>query len=468
MPVQEKIYSHAPLWFQNTLISLKGLEFETKRVNKKSTLKHYIFLLESQNWSKDQILEYQNQMLSIILKEAFLNVPYYQKLSAELKCDYRDFKTVEDIQILPFLEKKQIRGNELQFVNQKIPSNKLLFGFTSGTTGTPLKLFYSQNTFSHRWAFELRLRNWAGLQEVYHPRRVQFTGRDIIPLNNKSSVFWRYNLPAKTLHCSTSNIDTNTAALYAEAISAFKPDFVDGYPSSISTLSKICLTRNYSLPKVTAIRVSAETFFEEDRKIIEEAFKAKVFNQYGSSESSCFCSENEFGEMLVHPEFGLFEVIKQKDGEKALESIGEVVTTSFMNPVMPLIRYKIGDIVKTGNGVSTPYGKNFIRLDSVLGRTDDVLYIPGRGFIGRLDPVFKGAAGILESQIILENSGLLRVNIVPDNNYSKLDEEKFIRKLRQKVGNEIKIEIVLQHNIPRGPNGKFPAVIDHTKKTVNV
>lgn len=466
MSVQEKIYSHAPLWFQNALISLKGLEFETKRVKKKSVLEHYNFLLESQYWSKDQIHDYQNQMLSVTLKEAFLNVPYYQKLSSELKCDYRDFRTIEDIQLLPFLEKKQIRANELQFINQKLPINKLNTGFTSGTTGTPLKLYSNRSIFSRRWAFELRLRNWAGLKDIYHPRRVQFTGRDIIPINNRQNVYWRYNMPANTLHCSTSHIDVTTAIHYAKAISAFKPDFIDGYPSAISTLSKICISKNYSLPKVTAIRVSAETLYEEDREIIQKAFGGKVFNQYGSSESSSFCSENAVGEMLVHPEFGLFEILCQKNDEGAADAFGEVVTTSFINSVMPLIRYKIGDLVKVGNGVSSVYGKNFLRLDSVLGRTDDILHIPRRGFIGRLDPIFKGATGIYESQIILENSDLLKVNIVPDNSWSKLYEEKLVNKLRQKVGNEIKIEFILLSNIPRGSNGKFLAVIDHTKKTI--
>ncbi len=468
MVFQENIYNHSPVWLQHILISLKGFEFETRRINKKVALGFCRFLLESQYWSQDQIHDYQNKMLSAILKEAFLNVPYYQKLSGELKCDYRDFKTVEDIQLLPYLEKKQIRGNELQFVNQKISINKLNTGFTSGTTGTPLKLYSNRSIFSRRWAFELRLRNWAGLKDIYHPRRVQFTGRDIIPINNRHKVYWRYNMPANTLHCSTSHIDVTTAKHYAKAISAFKPDFIDGYPSAISTLSKICLSRNYSLPKVTAIRVSAETLYEEDREIIQKAFGGKVFNQYGSSESSSFCSENESGEMLVHPEFGLFEVLYQKTGEGASDDFGEVVTTSFMNFVMPLIRYKIGDLVKTGIGVSAPYGKNFLRLDSVLGRTDDILYIQGRGYIGRLDPIFKGAAGIYESQIILESTNTLKVNIVPDNSWSKINEEKLINKLRQKVGNDINIEIVLQRNILRGPNGKFPAIIDNTRKAINV
>lgn len=464
---KEFFYNISPVWVQNFLISIKGFEFEIRRVDRKQTLKHYDFLIKSQFWSEDQIKAYQNQMFLGIVKEAFLNVPYYQKLSKSLQCDFRDFKSIEDIRLLPILEKNQIKGNEIQFVNQKVKKNKLLVGSTSGTTGTPLKLFYSQSSFSNRWAFELRLRNWASLQNIYHPRRIQFTGRDLIPIKNKKNTFWRYNLASNTLHCSSSHVNAETAIHYAKAITAFAPEFVDGYPSAISVLSKICLEKGYLLPKVKAIRVSAETLFNEDRSIIEKAFDSKVYNQYGSSESSCFCSENEFGEMLVHPEFGLFEVLSTENNKDGLEDFGEVITTSFMNPNMPFLRYRIGDLVKPGKGVSSEYGKNFQRLDSVLGRLDDILFIPGRGYVGRLDPVFKGITGIFESQIILESPNLLVLKIVPDSNYSNKIEKKLIDNLKQKVGNELEIKTVFCEKIERGPNGKFITVVDKTKKNVS-
>lgn len=462
MSNKENIYGRLPLFLQNLIISYKGYEFENKRVNKSLALEHYKFLLESQFWSEEQILRYQTLMLQNILKEAFLNVPYYIELSKNTNLDYRDIKTLEDLKYLPILEKKHIRGNEQQFIHKNIKSRNLLRTNTSGTTGTPMKLYYTKNSFSMRWAFELRLRKWAKLDNIYHPRRVQFTGRDIVPNNWKNNVIWRYNKPSNTLHCSTSHINQKTVKHLSKAIKDFQPEFIDGYPSAISTLARLCIEKGYLLPKVNAVRVSAETLFDEDRIVIEEAFQAKVFNQYGSSESSCFGCDNEHGEMLIHPEFGVFET---KDFKNTGEEVREVITTSFMNPNMPLIRYRLGDLVKIGKKNSSSHGKNFLHIESVVGRTDDILFIPNIGFIGRLDPVFKGIEGIIEAQILLEKNNVMIVKIVPNDDFTKYQKKEFLNNIRKKVGNSINIKFSYVKEIERGPNGKFKSVVDNTNQS---
>jgi len=264
---------------------------------------------------------------------------------------------------------------------------------------------------------------------------------------------------------STSDIRIDSARKYAEAMVKWNPEFIDGYPSSISVLAKLCLENNIELPKVKAIRVSAETLFEEDRKIIESAFQAKVFNQYGSSESSCFCSDNEYGQMLIHPEYGIFEVLRESEDTTAgYGEQGRVVTTSFMNPVMPLIRYELGDIVvKSDEKPRSLNGGHFEVLDTVCGRIDDVLFIEGIGYLGRLDPVFKNIEGIIEAQIILESKNEMNIQFVPDTGYKESTTLLLEQNLRKKVGHDIQIRFEKRERIPRGPNGKFKAVIDRTK-----
>ena len=56
MDIKNSIYEKSPLWMQNFLISIQGWRNETKRVNKKEAIKFYEFLLQSQYWSKDQLL----------------------------------------------------------------------------------------------------------------------------------------------------------------------------------------------------------------------------------------------------------------------------------------------------------------------------------------------------------------------------------------------------------------------------
>lgn len=443
------LYRRVPVWMQHILIGLKARSKERKRLNRSFCTQMYQQLLVSQYWSAEQIRAYQDTYVQLIVREAIEQVPYYQKLSKSLGLDAQDIKGVSDLQFLPVLEKSILRGNETEFVNPGIPSSRLIRGTTSGTTGTPLKLYYTRETFSKRWAFELRLRNWAGLKQVYHPRRAVFTGKDFIPQETKQAVYWRYARPLNSLMCSSYHISSQTARHYAQALARFAPEFIDGFPSALTALARICLHKGYPLPRVQAIRVSAEVLTEADRACLEQAFQAPVFNQYGSSESSIFCSDNPQGEMLIHPEFGHVEILPD----------GQILTTSFMNPVMPLIRYRIGDCVQlAGEGSSTALGRHFPRLQAVLGRADDVLNIRGKR-IARLGGIWQDLDGLIESQIVLAGSDLLQLNLVVDERFKKPAYQRLIReRLHKKIGADIQVEFAYMDKIPRGENGKFKAI----------
>lgn len=456
----KKVYDNSPLLLQHLMLSIKGLQAENSRINKKETLEHLDFLLKSQYWSKDEIINYQNQQLQMIMKEAFDNVPYYIDLSKKTGLDYRDIKTQDDLKLLPVLKKENIRGNEKNFINKNAVN--ILNGSTSGSTGSPMKLFFTKESFSKRWAFELRLRQWAALKDAYEPRRVQFTGRDFIDKNNDKKVFWRYNYFLNTMHVSSFYINYDTAPALAAAIVKYKPEFIDGYPSSIAMLAKICLEKSIPLPGVKAVRVSAELLCDEDRRLIETAFSCKVFNQYGSAESSIFACDNEFGEMIISPEYGVTEILDANGNEVSAGEKGSVITTSFMNPNMPLIRYSLGDIVEKGSVISSKYGSNFERINYVDGRNDDVIFIKGKGYISRLGFLVKGMDSIYESQVVLEKGDLVNVRIVPTPKFNKDEENKLFKQLEKILGQEVAIKITVVKEIAKGPNGKFKYVINNT------
>ena len=80
--------------------------------------------------------------------------------------------------------------------------------------------------------------------------------------------------------------------------------------------------------------------------------------------------------------------------------------------------------------------------------------------IGRLDPVFKGDLPIREAQIIQESLTEIRVRYVPAPGFDSAAERTIIEELRARLG---MVEVVLEpvQDVPRGPNGKFKAVINN-------
>src|SRR5690606_15500097 len=137
--------------------------------------------------------------------------------------------------------------------------------------------------------------------------------------------------------------------------------------------------------------------------VMEEAFGCKVFNQYAASEPSCFWSSCEEGTLHIHPEYGISEVVDD-DGNPVPPGVeGDVVVTSFLSRVFPLIRYRLGDrAILAPPGTKCACGREMPVVEMVVGRRDDILYVPERGFVGRLDPVFKGTMPLLEAQIVQE------------------------------------------------------------------
>lgn len=150
MSMADNIYASSPIWLQNLFVSVRGWQYRHRRGDDRAIRKNLNFLLQSQEWSEEQFLEYQTQGLRNILRVAFENVPYYVEMQRHLGLQPEDFKSPGDIRHLPILEKSILRGNEQALLNQSFDLRKCSHGFTSGTTGTPINVYESRESFSRR------------------------------------------------------------------------------------------------------------------------------------------------------------------------------------------------------------------------------------------------------------------------------------------------------------------------------
>jgi phenylacetate-CoA ligase len=458
------VYAHSPLALQNILVSVQGWVYRYRRCNQ-ALPKAHADLMNSQFWSEDQFTAFQTSQLVELLRHAFTSVPFYIDLRRQLQCDPEDFRTIQNLRRLPILEKHQIRGAESRFLSNKY-GHKLCNRFhTSGTTGTPLLISEPSPSFARRWAFVTRLRTWAGLTNPFYPRRAQFTGRDIA-CGGTNGVYWRRNYPGNALLLSTTHISRQSAGAYAKALCEFRPELLDGYPSAMRILARMAATDGHELPKVKAIIVSAETLAPEARTEIEGAFGCRVYNQYAATEPSCFWCDCKEGAMHQNPEYGISEIVDEDGNAVSPGESGDVVVTSFLNPAMPLIRYRLGDVAVLDTKTTCSCGRAMPRVELVLGRCDDVLIIPGRGSVGRMDPVFKGLTNIIESQIIQESFERIRVLVVPAEGYSFAVEQKLRANITRKVGSDIRVDIIKVGAIPRGANGKFRSVVSEVRHSI--
>lgn len=455
-------YARSPIWMQNAMVTLQGARFRLGRTNDAVIKAELARLLASEKLDHEQRRERLTRELGRFLKTAILTTPHYSRQHAvgEIPEIWNEPDPIALMSELPLLEKRHVRGREGEFFSHSVSSQRVTWGHTSGTTGSPIRTKETVVSMSRRFAFIARLRIWAGLKDAVHPRRAQFTGRMIA---QDSPPFWRSNSVDNALLFSTVNISEASVSLYADALRSQRPVLMDGYPSAMLAIARLAQARHEPLPRIPAIITTAETLTDSARSEISEAFGGRVFNQYSMTEPGCFWSDCQYGRLHIHEEFGVSEILDSQGRPSKPGAIGEVVVTSVLNPAMPLIRYRTGDLARVGVDRHCSCGRDLPIVDEVLGRMDDTLFIPDRGYLGRLDPVYKGLVGIVESQIVQDSLAGLRVLVVTDYRFDEIQRERLVANIRARVGPGIEIVVEAVPSIPRGANGKFRSVVSHCR-----
>ncbi|RJP41178.1 MAG: phenylacetate--CoA ligase family protein [Desulfobacteraceae bacterium] len=451
-----EVYYHSPIVVQNILCSLYGLKLYFERYSGKFK-KYQGYLDKTQYLSADEIHAIQVKAFRQLLLNSIKGVPYYKKQFSEL--DMASIKNMDSLSMLSILPKKQVRESPHLFLSSN--KQKLVKINTSGTTGSPLSIYVSSEARKKNYAFFDRSKKWAGLKG--NEKSITFGGRVILSSRQTLPPFWRSNFFNKNVLFSSYHISENTLSYYIEAIRKIQPVYIDSYPSSIYQIAKYLITNNINDIKLKAIITSAETLLEHQRNLIEQAFKCKVYDQYGGAEQVVFACQCEEGALHVNPEYGYLEVVDENDQPLEKGELGEFVCTGFINDAMPLIRYKVGDMGILSDE-KCPCGRNFPVIKKMVGRNDDVLITPQGKYIGRLDPIFKGMENtIVETQIVQEKVDLIKINIVRGSGYKDFHGQYIINELKKRMGEGVEFVVQYMDEIPKTKAGKFRAVVCNIK-----
>jgi phenylacetate-CoA ligase len=406
-------------------------------------------LLESQWYSAERIEADQLRRLNGLLTHAARKVPFYRDRGLP-----SHLTTLAELRTLPVLHKSEVREHQQRLVSEDEPKRGLEI-HTGGTTGTPLNIRCNRASLQRNYAFFARLLNWAGVPRG--GRVATFAGRTLVPPDQSQPPFWRMNFAANALLMSSYHLSTTTIDAYLERLRTFQPALIDSYPSSLEPLARRILALGPRAIRPRAIVTSSETLFPSARQLLEDAFGCRVFDYYGGGEMAAFLSQCEAGSYHVHPEFGIIEILR--DGVPvAPGETGEIVATGFVNPVMPLIRYATGDLAVQGTGRCS-CGRAFPVIEQIQGRVDDVVITPEGRRIGRLDPIFKSSASILEARIVQDANDHVRLEVVPAAGYSPASETVLVQELSRRLGPSMRVDVVQLPSIPRQRSGKLRMVV---------
>lgn len=447
MSVFDKLYSKSPVVIQELGMSIFALRREIKRSGK-TFKKDLDFLMKSYYWDKETIEEYQLKQLRELLMWVKENSLYYKSILSKL--DVTSF-TLSDMKDIPILTKSSLRA---QFDEILTSHKNVNMFYTSGTSGTPLKIGLSNREWATENAFIWRQRKLAGISRF--DRIATFGGRNIVAVDEMKK-FWRRNFTNNQLLFSAYHMMDENMYIYIDKYNRWKPDYIQGYPSSIHIIAKYAMNNNILLNKPKAIFTSSETLLNYQKRDIESAFGTKIYDFYGSTERAGIITQCSEGNYHVNVESGFLEIIDSK-----------FYWTSFINKTTPIIRYDIGDTGKYG--ISTDgckCGSNFPIISDLSGRVEDYVFTKDLRPLGRLDHIFKNDMNIKEAQIVQEKIGEVFIRIVPDMNFN-LEEvkSKIDNAFTERVGNSLEVKIEVCDYINKTKNGKFKFVISNVRKEV--
>ncbi len=451
----EKIYLHSPPAVQQLLVSLKGYSLE--KIRRRGEYHGFLQeVLRRGEWNAGQFFAFQLEELRNILHRSSRFVPYYRRKFKDLGPFPQTIHSLRDFAFMPILEKEEIRRDPLSFVDQTLDKKKLFVLHTTGSTGTPLHIYTNETARRWNYAFLDGFLKSAGVDG--RKRRATFGGRVIVPPEQEKPPFWRLSYFQKNLLFSSYHLTEKNLPFYLEKLRAYRPEIIEGYPSSLAVVAESLLRRGGPPEIAPALIVtSGETLFDEQRKIIEEAFRCKIRDQYGCVEMCIFAAQCPEGHYHYRPDYSLVEILKDNGEMAEPGETGEILCTGFINPVMPLIRYRIGDVGVISPrtctcGLNTPY------FEKIVGRTDDFIITPDGRRVGRLSPVLKGFP-VKEAQYIQKGPDLVVVRLVKDDNFDSRIPGLLIKEIQKRLGYSMKIEIEFVAQIPRGSGGKLRTVI---------
>jgi phenylacetate-CoA ligase len=410
--------------------------------------------LERETWAPEKLRTWQQQRLCEVLHHAATKVPYYRSYWQERR-RRGDFSSWEDIANWPILEKSPIRENPRAFLAEDRMQWSLCHEITSGTTGAPIHLWFTKEAVRAWYGLaEARWRNWYGLSR--QDRWALLGAQIVVPIEQTEPPFWVWNAGLNQLYCSTYHLRSDVLRHYLDALVRYRVRYLWGHSSALFTLASEAARIGFR-GQLAAVLSSSEPLTRVQRRMIATAFKCPVRETYGMTEMAAAASECEHGRLHAWPEIAHLELLADAtEGDRP----AHLISTCLVNPAMPLIRYRTGDLAARVSDCACPCGRTLPVLGGILGRFSDILLSPDFRQLppSAMEAVFDDDIRISEAQIIQDELTALRIRYVPADGFGEADAAKLVERVRQRMG-EVSVTLERVDSIPRGPNGKFRAVL---------
>jgi len=409
--------------------------------------------------SPERLRAFQDRRLRTMVRWAAARSPFYRSWFAENGVDPRSVRTVDDLALLPVLERADLLEDPQRFL--AYPAGLTWPALTSGTSGggvvevrrTPGSAVYEAAVLQRQWGwFDIPAR----------PRRLALRAEGSGVGGDPGGDEVLERVPgtriAKVSGYGVRRLDPERLLA---AVRAFSPDVVEGWPSAVCELAGLLEDRGEHLP-VRGVLTSSESTSEAQRALMTSAFRAPLVDHYGQTERVCMAGSCEAGGYHVFDDYGVVELLPAGDDAAHRGERLEVVGTPLHNWGFPLLRYRTGDTVGPPPSGPCGCGRAFTRLEPVSGRQEDAFTTAdGRRVVQPSAPIVH-VRGIREGQVAQLAPGVFEVRMAlrPGADPGAVRAEVAARADRY-YGPGQTLRFRLVDRVPRSGSGKLrPSVVE--------
>lgn len=336
---------------------------------------------ETETLPREQLEELQLSRFKKQLAYVYEKSPMYRKKLDDAGIDPGDIETYEDVRKVPFTTKEELRESQDRqppwgdFLC--IPPEQGVRVFqTTGTTGKPVRVLLSKTDWTVHY-YE---------QFMHFMHGYGITTKDVlfVPFNYGLYIAW-WGFQAALEQAGVTIVPGGGQSSQDRVRNVFEWEatVVCGTPTYLlylgETAEKMGMPLSESAIHTVAAAGEPGASVPSTKQTIEERWGATCYDDIGSTEITNFGFEcvaqqgTHLVESMFYPECLDPETLEPVGpGE-----VGELVLTNLCTESMPLIRYRMRDLVRMNRG-QCECGRTFLRLEGgILGRSDDMFQFAG-------------------------------------------------------------------------------------------
>lgn len=416
-------------------------------------------LESSQWWQAERLRELQLARLRELLAHAEAHVPYYRDLFRECGLAANQVGSLEDLSRLPFLTKPIIRTNSERLKSERAES--LARFNTGGSSGEPLTFFIGRRRVSHDVAAKWRATRWWGV-DIGDPEIVVWGAPIELGAQDRVRALRDRLLRSELLPA----FEMSDAKLYAfvERIRARRPKMLFGYPSALSHIARYAEKHGERMDDlgIQVAFVTSERLYDDQRECIARVFGCRVANGYGGRDAGFIAHECPSGSMHITAEDIVVEIVDPRGCSLPAGQSGEIVVTHLATTDFPFIRYRTGDIGVLDDARCS-CGRGLQLLKEIEGRTTDFVVAQDGTVMHGLALIYliRDLPGIDSFKIIQESLGLMRVLLVPGQQFEDGLRTRIADGFKRRLGHSVEVLVDVVDRMPHEKSGKFRYVVSH-------